>query len=309
MARLTPILYHYPMSPYSEKIRLVLGALDISWYSVEVPAQPPRPTLDALAGGYRRIPVLQIGADLYCDTCLIVDALLEGASDHPLHPDRMSEQGQSWAARAEGPVFFASISSAPKWQILKFLIAGLGPRGTLRFLSDRAAMARQSRLTPIAAPAARELFSDYLLDLEATLSGQRFVSGIAPGYADFCCYHPIWMAVALTRRTLHSEYPAVARWMAAMADFGHGTSQYYAGGSPIAAAKSPPRPIATSHDANLSALGRRVRVAPSDYGCEPVVGELAVETVDRWAIRRQSADGITVHLHFPRQGFDIEWLD
>jgi hypothetical protein len=28
---------------------------------------PPRPLLDPLTGGYRRVPVLQVGADIYCD--------------------------------------------------------------------------------------------------------------------------------------------------------------------------------------------------------------------------------------------------
>ena len=309
MADKTPILYHYPMSPYSEKIRLILGALRKRWYSVEVPAQPPRPLLETLAGGYRRIPVLQIGADLYCDTRLIVDVLLEGQSDHPLHPDHLSEESQAWVSRAEGPVFFASISSASQWQILKFLFRGLGLRGTLHFLSDRAAMMKQSKTPPLPARAARELFSEYLLDLEATLSKQIFIGGAEPDYADFCCYHPIWMAVALTVKPLDRAYPAIAGWMASMAEFGHGISQDLTAAAVMAAAETAPRTIAAERDFGQSRLGRQVRLAPSDYGCDPVEGELVAETVDRWVVRRRSANGVAVQLHFPREGFDLEWLD
>ncbi len=58
------ILYHYALSPFSEKIRAMLGYTGMSWESVTVREMPPRPQLDQLAGGYRRIPVAQIGADM-----------------------------------------------------------------------------------------------------------------------------------------------------------------------------------------------------------------------------------------------------
>jgi len=32
----------------------------------------PKPDLTALTGGYRKTPVLQIGADIYCDSQLIM---------------------------------------------------------------------------------------------------------------------------------------------------------------------------------------------------------------------------------------------
>jgi len=58
------ILYHHALSPYSEKIRAMLGYAGMRWESVIVPEMPPRPQLDRLAGGYRRVPVAQIGADI-----------------------------------------------------------------------------------------------------------------------------------------------------------------------------------------------------------------------------------------------------
>lgn len=38
---------------------------------VEIPVIMPKPDLMALTGGYRKTPVLQVGADIYCDTALI----------------------------------------------------------------------------------------------------------------------------------------------------------------------------------------------------------------------------------------------
>jgi hypothetical protein len=61
------ILHHYPLSPYSEKIRLALGLKGATWKSVEIPVWTPRPKLTPMTGGYRRTPILQIGAEFYCD--------------------------------------------------------------------------------------------------------------------------------------------------------------------------------------------------------------------------------------------------
>ena len=69
------ILHHYEVSPYSEKVRLGLGLKGLAWASVEIPMIMPKPDLTALTGGYRKTPVLQIGADIYCDTQLIMREL------------------------------------------------------------------------------------------------------------------------------------------------------------------------------------------------------------------------------------------
>src|SRR6202046_3487178 len=69
------ILHHHAMSPYSEKVRAGLGLKGLAWASVEVPVIMPKPDLTALTGGYRKAPVLQICADLYCDSQLIMREL------------------------------------------------------------------------------------------------------------------------------------------------------------------------------------------------------------------------------------------
>ena len=81
------ILHHYPQSPFAEKMRLILGYKNLSWQSVLAPMIMPKPNLVALTGGYRRIPVLQIGADIYCDTALICDALEHRQPSPTLYPE------------------------------------------------------------------------------------------------------------------------------------------------------------------------------------------------------------------------------
>ncbi len=65
------ILHHFDYSPFAEKARLLLGFKHLSWSSVQIPMVMPKPELMPLTGGYRKTPVLQIGADIYCDTRLI----------------------------------------------------------------------------------------------------------------------------------------------------------------------------------------------------------------------------------------------
>ncbi|CAF4436931.1 unnamed protein product, partial [Rotaria magnacalcarata] len=87
------ILYHYPQSPFAEKVRTAMGLKNLKWFSVITNRIPPRPHLDVLTGGYRRIPVLQVGADMYCDTHLILRTL-----------DRL---------RPESPSFFSNSLTQP----------------------------------------------------------------------------------------------------------------------------------------------------------------------------------------------------
>jgi glutathione S-transferase len=57
------ILYHYPSSPFAEKVRMAMGLKKLDWRFVIVDLILLRPYLKALTGGYRRVPVLQVGAD------------------------------------------------------------------------------------------------------------------------------------------------------------------------------------------------------------------------------------------------------
>ena len=67
------VIFHaYLQSPVAEKIRVIFGMKEIAWRNVEIPRLPPKPMLIALTGGYRRTPVMQIGADIYCDSQCII---------------------------------------------------------------------------------------------------------------------------------------------------------------------------------------------------------------------------------------------
>ena len=79
-------LHHYPMSPFAEKVRLMLGFKQLTWHSVMVPSVSPKPDVVALTGGYRKTPFLQLGNDVFCDTALIADVLEHLAPKPSLYP-------------------------------------------------------------------------------------------------------------------------------------------------------------------------------------------------------------------------------
>ncbi len=87
------ILHHYPESPFAEKARLVLGHKKLPWKSVHIPAVMPKPDVVALTGGYRRTPLLQVGADIYCDTALIADVLEHVQPEPTLYPPHLKGGG------------------------------------------------------------------------------------------------------------------------------------------------------------------------------------------------------------------------
>jgi glutathione S-transferase len=62
------ILHHYFNSPYSEKVRIQLAIKGLVWSSVVQPSVMPKPDRTPLTGGYRRIPVMQIGTEVFCDS-------------------------------------------------------------------------------------------------------------------------------------------------------------------------------------------------------------------------------------------------
>ena len=89
------ILHHYDLSPFAEKVRIGLGLKQAAWKSVDIPIIMPKPDLMPLTGGYRKTPVMQVGADIYCDTQLIMLELERRLPSPPFLP-----KGREGEARA-----------------------------------------------------------------------------------------------------------------------------------------------------------------------------------------------------------------
>jgi len=295
------ILYHYPASPYAEKVRLLAGYLGVSWQSVEVPIQPPRDQLAILAGGYRRIPVMQCGADVFCDTAVICHEVISRA-DRDLAP--CSESALALALRAETDVFFAAIRQGSQLKTAIGLTIMLGFKGMLAFAKDRASFAQGHGPAVQTPDAARSVFSSFLRDLGQMLASQSYLGGDAPCLSDFCCYHPIFLAQGF-KNIKESALPAgVKEWMTRMAGFGWGQYSAISSVEAMAAAKErEPRPL-PDESADHAEVGQWVTVIPVDTGRVPVTGTLVTKSETRIIVARRSEDVGLCHVHFPVSGFE-----
>ena len=304
------ILHHYPTSPFAEKIRLVLGYKNLAWKSVVIPQIMPKPDVQALTGGYRKTPILQIGADIYCDTSLICDVLEHLAPTPSLYPEPGKGLARTLAQWADSTLFWAAMAYnlGPKGAADMF--GNTPPEVAKAFSDDRRAMSgSMTRLRPADAAAA---YKSYLRRLSDMLDDQPFLLGAVPTVADFACYHPLWFTRTRTPSVagILDLTPAVVDWMARMAAIGHGTMEKFNAADAIAvAAASTPHTLLTDstfQDDHGIALGSLVTVAAESFGPEATEGELVAATRTHYTLRRIDERAGTVHVHFPRIGYVLK---
>ena len=301
------ILHHYPTSPFSEKIRLVLGYKNLAWKSVIIPAIMPKPDVLALTGGYRKTPFLQIGSDVYCDSALICDVLEHIQPTPTLFPDSHKGIARVLAQWADTTLFWAAMAYNLQPKGAASMFEGAPVEAAKAFGADRAAMSTgMTRLRPADATAA---YKSYLRRIANMLDGQNFLMGSASCVADFAVYHPLWFSrkrVPIMAGILDAT-PAVLHWMDRMEALGHGQMEKYTATESIAACVDSTRADTPFdqifQDEHGIPLGSRVTIAAENFGQEPTEGELVAATRTRYTLRREDARAGTVHVHFPRIGY------
>jgi len=299
------ILYHYALSPYSEKIRAMLGYAGLSWESVTVQEMPPRPELDRLAGGYRRIPVAQIGADIFCDSKTIA-AEIAGISGKPdLALEACNHEVQEFANRSDSEFFLACFGTALGKDLIKKMLKTMSLLDLGRFMWDRIKMGRKSSIQQMSGKEAKAVARQHLEGMEEMLKGD-FLFGREPNIADFSAYHGLWFIQDVAELDFTKNYPSVAAWMERIKAVGHGTEKEISAERALdIAVGQEPRPLPTDNP-NEESMGRFVSIGPSDYGKDPVKGLLVADLASRWILQREVKGGATVNVHFPKQGFTLE---
>jgi glutathione S-transferase len=303
------VLHHYPTSPYAEKVRLMLGYKQLPWKSVHIPMIMPKPDVLALTGGYRRTPVLQIGADIYCDTALIADVLEHIQPAPSLYPEPSKGMARTLAQWADNTLFWTSMAHNMQPQGLAQIFSQAPPEAAKAFGEDRRAMSSgMPRLRAVDAAAA---YKSYLRRLSDMLDAHPFLLGDAACVADFAAYHPLWFTRVRTpvMADILQIAPAVLDWMDKMAAFGHGQSEKFSAAQAIElAARSTPKPVVDEvfQDDHGIALGSRVSISAETFGPEPTEGELIAATRMHYTLRRTDERAGTVHVHFPRIGYALK---
>ena len=300
------ILHHYPHSPFSEKVRLVLGFKAMAWRSVIVPNIMPKPDVLALTGGYRRTPFMQIGADIYCDSalmCRVIDAL---QPEPPLYPQATAGIADIVAQWADSTLFWAAVPYTMQPAGISHVLKGESPDMLKAFGADRAAMNPNLRRPTLADGAAA--VQTYLARLEHLLAdGRPFLLGALPCIADFSAAQSIWfMRLAPPVAVMLDAFAKLAAWYSRVNAFGHGTFTKTTSAQAIeVAAAGHHAPLVFTPEAGL-AQGDAVTVTPTDYAHDAVAGSLVGLSADKVVIARTDARAGPVHVHFPRIAFQIK---
>ena len=306
------ILHHYPTSPFAEKVRLILGYKKLAWKSVMIPMVMPKPDMVALTGGYRKTPVLQIGADIYCDTALICDVLEHLQPEPSLYPEPSKGMGRTLAQWADTTLFWTAMAYNFQPAGTAQVFAGAPPEAAKAFAEDRQAMRQGMPRTPAADAAAA--YKSYLRRMSDMLDDWPFLLGELPCIADFAAYHPLWFTRTRTPAMagVLNATPAVLAWMDRMADIGHSSSEKFSASDAIAlAAASTPAALHDDvfQDEHGITLGSQVVIKSENFGLEPTQGELIAATRMHYTLRRTDERAGTVHVHFPRIGYILKKVD
>jgi glutathione S-transferase len=300
------VLHHYPASPVSEKVRVGLGIKGLAWRSVEIPRLPPKPDLMPLTGGFRRTPILQIGADIYCDSQCILRELQRRFPRPTFYPD--GDEGLSWAISRWTDALFevavrlslgANAAQLPEPFAKDRVRLFFGPNGDL------------NKLQADVPHTAAQLRAQFGWIDRRLADGSRFMLGADAGLADALVYYLVWFVRARWQGGpgLLSEFPALEAWELRVKAIGHGRPAEMSPGEALelARAAEPATPEQSDgRDPQGLKPGQSVSVvADLDSGELPVTGRVRFVDRDSIAIVREDARVGTVCVHFPRVGYRV----
>lgn len=306
------ILHHYPASPFAEKARLLLGFKQLSWRSVTIPPVMPKPDLTALTGGYRRTPVLQVGADIYCDTALIARRLEAEKATPALFPEGCEFVAAALAQWADTVLFLHAVSLVFQPESMAQRFAQVPKEFVQIFGKDRAQLFKGGTVAAIPLEQAKSHWPLLITRLQQQLAreeGEFLLCG-APCIADFAVAHCLWfLRAAPATAPLVDGYPEVAAWLGKVLSVGRGSHSELSSDDALAiAGEATPAalPEAAFAEPNGFQPGQRVTIAALDYGTDPVEGELLFAGAEELILRREDERAGLVHVHFPRLGYRIE---
>lgn len=303
------ILHHYAVSPVSEKIRVVMGIKQLGWHSVEHNRLPDRPELLAMTGGYRRIPVLQIGADIYCDTQCILRELDRRVPQPTLFPNDGAGLPFALSRWTDGAVFNLAVRlafalNAQANNVSEELLADrgrliLGPGGDFR-----------NEIKNI--PHILAQLRAQLGWLETRLgTGRQFVLGDAPGMPDALAYYLVWFIRGRYHdaENFFSQFPLINAWAQRVEAIGHGTPTPMTPQQSLeiaSAATTTTDPFDDPSDPQGLQPGMTVAVsALYDSGEIPIQGVIHAVDADTVVLTRNDPACGDVAVHFPRVGYQI----
>lgn len=298
------ILHHHDPSPFAEKIRRAFGIKGLAWRSVQVPMVMPKPLLTELTGGYRGTPVLQIGADIYCDTRRIIAEIEARDPATPLlgSGPLVNYALQHWSDDA----FWVPGSALSLFENAQYI-----PKDVSEDRKDYFGNLDFNRFEQDA-PHFRSQIQAHAALIEDQLSdGRAFLCGDAPQWADLGAWHNVWMADGNipSAKELYAEMAHTAAWKERIESYGCGARSDIAGEEAVAiAAQATPGQVPNDGGKDPSGLsvGDAVRVVPVGHEVTAVTGTLMSASPHGLCIQRASAEAGQLNIHFPRVGYRLE---
>ncbi len=301
------IFHHYPQSPVAEKVRAAFGIKKLAWRSVEHNRLPDRPELFAMTAGYRRIPVMQFGADIYCDSQCILRELERRFPTPSFFPG--PGKGMPWAVSrwTDGPLFdlLFRVAFAP---VMDALPPALVTDRSRLYLGPNADLRKEAADLPHVLAQLR----GHLGWLEAQLgSGKPYLTADAPSVADAFAWHIMWFFRARYAEvgTFMEEFPGIAAWEERMKAIGHGTPSPMTPAEALAIAKAAESQVpekADPRDPQGLKPGMKVAIGPlTDTGEKQVEGIVRSIGRETLVINHEHALCGKVAIHFPRVGYRV----
>jgi glutathione S-transferase len=326
------ILHHHDISYNSERARVVLGMKDAEWFSVIQPIISPKPEFTRLTGGYQRVPALQIGSDVYCDSKLVM-AELERRVPDPSVLGGLDFAIAAWVDSCFTPATFA------------VGIPEMADQMAPQFIRDRQEIYGPSFDLEAMKAASTVMGAQWRAQaawLEQALarSDGPFLQGVRPTIADATAFIPLWffdqrafMAAAVAKPAERAETPPtppaqrdptdplealmhgfdrLKEWRERIIGFGHGrrARATYQDAFEIARASEPdPSPPHDRNDPLRIDAGTTVTVTADDSTRDPITATLVALTPEQIVLAREDSILGRLHVHFPRAGYFVEAAD
>jgi glutathione S-transferase len=265
----------------------------------------PKPELTALTGGYRKIPVMQIGADVYCDSQIILRELERRYPEPSLFVGGDRALGWGLGLWTDRSLFQSAVA---------VIFGSASGAVDEAFKKDREKLTGRpfdTKAMEAAVPVMKEQLRAQIDWLETQLGdGRAFLMGPDPGIADVNAYYNLAFVRWITPEgaKLIDAFAGVTAWEGRIQAIGHGHRKEMDRKEALAIARESTSievPTADPGEPNGRKPGDAVTVMADDYGRDPIAGELVSSSAQHIAIKRNDPLVGDVTVHFPRAGFFV----
>ncbi|WP_299123215.1 glutathione S-transferase [uncultured Tenacibaculum sp.] len=302
------ILHRNYGSPYCQKIIAMLGYCKLDWFSELTSKGMPRPTQEILAGNYsRRVPILQIGSDIYCDTKEICHQIAEISGNKVLSYYHLTEEQQVFSDQLEFEFGKAVMGLLNPIEIITSYFKHIPIKDAYEFIVDRLQVKKRTKgKNPLEEKSKDEwksILIYYLKMIDGILENHQFLSeNSVPSYVDLTAYTHVWYSYRLNHLKYAKGLPNIKKWLKRMDSFDIGNYKELAKNEVINIALASEPKLIDSSFLNATKLNEETSVVVNDelaFIMNPVNGVLVGKDSKKTILERRHSKIGKVHIHVP----------